>query len=77
MKAEYYHNEIVNNKYKDIFFADFAMRYKFKKFDVTVELKNLLNKKSYEYGINGTFIHSYNNLNIRGRELMVSIYYKP
>jgi hypothetical protein len=36
-----------------------------------------LNRKNYGYGVNGTFVHSYNNLNIRGRELMVSIYYKP
>ena len=76
-RTEYYHNQIANNKFKDIFFADLAMRYSFKKFDITLELNNLLNKKSYEYGINGTFVHSYNNLNIRGRELMVSIYYKP
>lgn len=76
-RTEYYHNQIANNKYKDIFFADLAMRYSFKKFDITLELNNLLNRKNYGYGVNGTFVHSYNNLNIRGRELMVSIYYKP
>jgi hypothetical protein len=76
-RTEYYHNQIAKDKFKDIFFADLAMRYSFKKFDITLELNNLLNRKNYGYGVNGTFVHSYNHLNIRGRELMVSIYYKP
>ena len=76
-RAEYYHNQIAKDKFKDIFFADLAMRYSFKKFDITLELNNLLNKKGYGYGVNGTFVRSYNSLNIRGREIMVSVYYKP
>lgn len=76
-RAEYYHNQIAKDKFKDIFFADLAMRYSFKKFDITLEINNLLNKKGYGYGVNGTFVRSYNSLNIRGREIMVSVYYKP
>ncbi|WP_028896660.1 carboxypeptidase-like regulatory domain-containing protein [Prevotella sp. HUN102] len=76
-KAEYYHNQMANNLFKDIFFADFSIRYAFNKFDVTLELNNILNKKNYGYGINGTLIHSYSNLEIRGREIMLTLYYKP
>ncbi len=76
-RAEYYHNQIEKNKFKDIFFTDIAMKYAAKKFDITMELNNILNKKNYGYGINGAFVHSYSNLNIRGRELMVTLYYKP
>lgn len=76
-RAEYYHNQIEKNKFKDIFFTDIAMKYAAKKFDITMELNNILNKKNYGYGLNGAFVHSYSNLNIRGRELMVTLYYKP
>ena len=70
-------NQIEKNKFKDIFFTDIAMKYAAKKFDITMELNNILNKKNYGYGLNGAFVHSYSNLNIRGRELMVTLYYKP
>jgi len=53
------------------------MKVSTRRFDFALSLNNLLNKKNYAYSINSNFIRSYSNLNIRGRELMLNIYFKP
>lgn len=75
--GEYYHNQIAEHLFKDIFFADLSMKVSTRRFDFALSLNNLLNKKNYAYSINSNFIRSYSNLNIRGRELMLNIYFKP
>lgn len=74
--AEYYHNQLSNQQYKDIFFADAALRLQLKRFDLTLSLNNILNEKSYSYAINSDLMRSTSSQRIRGRELMISILYK-
>lgn len=75
--TEYYHNEVAQKKFKDIFFQDFSLKFKVKHFDFSLALNNVFNNKNYGYGINNTLSSSFSNQDIRGRELMISFYYKP
>ena len=75
--TEYYHNEIAQKKFKDMFFQDFTLIFKAKHFDLSLAWNNVFNHKSYSYGINNTLSSSFSNQDIRGRELMLSFYYKP
>ena len=75
--TEYYHNEVSQKKFKDMFFQDFTLIFKAKHFDLRLAWTNISNNKSYSYGINETLSSSFSNQDIRGRELMLSFYYKP
>lgn len=75
--TEYYHNEIAQKEFKDMFFQDFTLIFKAKHFDLSLAWNNVFNNKSYSYGINNTLSSSFSNQDIRGRELMLSFYYKP
>ena len=75
--TEYYHNEIAQKEFKDMFFQDFTLVFKAKHFDLSLAWNNVFNNKSYSYGINNTLSSSFSNQDIRGRELMLSFYYKP
>ena len=75
--TEYYHNEIAQKKFKDMFFQDFTLIFKAKHFDLSLAWNNVFNNKSYSYGLNNTLSSSFSNQDIRGRELMLSFYYKP
>lgn len=75
--TEYYHNEIAKKEFKDMFFQDFTLIFKAKHFDLSLAWNNVFNNKSYSYGINNTLSSSFSNQDIRGRELMLSFYYKP
>lgn len=75
--TEYYHNEIAQKEFKDMFFQDFTLIFKAKHFDLSLAWYNVFNNKSYSYGINNTLSSSFSNQDIRGRELMLSFYYKP
>ena len=75
--AEYYHNEIAQKEFKDMFFQDFTLIFKAKHFDLSLAWNNVFNNKNYSYGINNTLSSSFSNQDIRGRELMLSFYYKP
>lgn len=75
--TEYYHNEVVQKKFKDMFFQDITLIFKAKHFDLSLAWNNVFNHKNYSYGINNTLSSSFSNQNIRGRELMLSFYYKP
>ena len=67
-QVEYYHNQIAAHQFKDIFFMDYSVRYALRKFDLTLMLSNILNKKHYDYGVNGTMVSSYSTQEIRGRD---------
>lgn len=74
--GEYYRNEITNKKYKDFFLTDIKIGYKSKSIDVTLSLNNLLNYDRYSYVVTNDLMSStYTNI-IRGREALVSLYYK-
>lgn len=75
--AEYYHNQVAASLYKDIMFADAALKLKLKHFDVTLALNNILNNKTYAYAVNSDLMRSTSSQNVRGRELMLSVYFKP
>ena len=75
--TEYYHNEIAQKEFKDMFFQDFTLIFKAKHFDLSLAWNNVFNNKSYSYGINNKLSSSFSNQDIRGRELMLSFYYKP
>ena len=75
--TEYYHNEIAQKEFKDMFFQDFTLIFKAKHFDLSLAWNNVFNNKNYSYGINNTLSSSFSNQDIRGRELMLSFYYKP
>lgn len=75
--TEYYHNEIAQKEFKDMFFQDFTLIFKAKHFDLSLAWNNVFNNKSYSYRINNTLSSSFSNQDIRGRELMLSFYYKP
>ena len=75
--TEYYHNEVAQKKFKDMLFQDFTLIFKAKHFDLSLAWNNVFNNKSYSYGINNTLSSSFSNQDIRGRELMLSFYYKP
>ena len=75
--TEYYHNEVAQKKFKDMFFQDINLILKAKHFDLSLAWNNVFNHKNYSYGINNTLSSSFSNQNIRGRELMLSFYYKP
>ena len=75
--TEYYHNEIAQKEFKDMFFQDFTLIFKAKHFDLSLAWNNVFNNKSYSYGLNNTLSSSFSNQDIRGRELMLSFYYKP
>lgn len=75
--TEYYHNEVAQKKFKDMFFQDITLIFKAKHFDLSLAWNNVFNHKNYSYGINNTLSSSFSNQNIRGRELMLSFYYKP
>lgn len=74
--AEYYHNQLSANRFKDIFFADASLKLQLRRFDITLALNNLLNRKTYAYALNSDLMRSTSSLLISGRELMINIYYK-
>ena len=74
--GEYYHNEVTEKHYKDIFLADVKCTYSIgKHLELATTVSNICNYKKYSYT-------SYNSLssitierNIRGREFLFSIFF--
>lgn len=75
--TEYYHNQIAQKKFKDVFFQNITLKLQARHFDLSLNMNNILNKRNYSYGINNTLSSSFCSQDIRGRELMLSVYYKP
>ena len=75
-RGEYYRNEITSGNYKDFFLADIKARYKSKRLDLTLSLNNLLNRDTYSYVITSDLTSSTSTNHIRGRELLLTAYYK-
>lgn len=76
LSGEYYNNELTDGDYKDFFIADAKATYKFRKLDLSLSLTNMFNRKDYSYVVaNDLIIHSSTN-GIRGREVLLSFYYK-
>ena len=76
LRGEYYRNEITSGNYKDFFLADIKVSYKSKRLDLTLSLNNLLNRDTYSYVITSDLTSSTSTNCIRGRELLLTAYYK-
>lgn len=76
LSEEYNHNQVSTNKYKDIFFSDIDLGLKTKQFEYGLKLSNIFNKHIYAYSVNSNMMSITNINEIRGRELMFSIYYR-
>ena len=76
LRGEYYRNEITSGNYKDFFLADIKASYKSKRLDLTLSLNNLLNRDTYSYVITSDLTSSTSTNSIRGRELLLTAYYK-
>ena len=76
LRTEYYRNEITSGNYKDFFLADIKASYKSKHLDLTLSLNNLLNRDIYSCVITSDLTSSTSTNRIRGRELLLTAYYK-
>ena len=76
LSGEYYNNELTNGGYKDFFIADAKATYKFRKLDLSLSLTNLFNRKDYSYVVANDLIVRSSTNGIRGREVLLSFYYK-
>lgn len=77
VRGEYYRNEITSGNYKNFFLADIKAGYKTKHLDLSLSLNNLLNHDTYSYVITSDLSSSTSTNHIRGREVLISLYYKP
>lgn len=75
LRGEYYRNEITSRDYKDFFLADIKVGYKFRRLDLTLSLNNLLNRDTYSYVITNNLTSSTSTSRIRGREVLMSLFY--
>ena len=73
--AEYYHNEITRDSYKDFFLADAKVGYKSRHVDLSLSLTNIFNRTVYSYVTVSDLISSSSVNHIRGRELLLTFYY--
>lgn len=77
LDGEYYHNKIAESMYKDMFLANFTFGYKTKHIDWELKANNILNKRVYAYSTISNLMTMQSITAIRGREIMLSINYKP
>lgn len=72
--GEYYHNELTENQFKDVFLLDTKAIFKLnKRIELSASLSNILNHRTYSYKSYNQ-LSSYESLRwLRGRELLISI----
>lgn len=76
LTAEYYRNDLTDGHHKDFFLADIKTSYKSRHIDLTLSLCNLFNSDTYSYVIASDLIRRASTNRIRGREIVLSIFYK-
>ena len=74
--AEYYRNDLTDGHHKDFFLADIETSYKSRHIDLTLSLCNLFNSDTYSCVIASDLIRRASTNRIRGRELLLTAYYK-
>jgi len=74
--AEYYRNGLTDGNHKDFFIADIKTSYKSRHIDLSLLFSNLFNQDTYSYVIASDLIRRASTNSIRGREIILSIYYK-
>lgn len=77
LKGEYDHNQLMPSKYKDIFFADAIVGLTTRHVDYELGLSNLLNEKSYVRSTVANLTKMRSETILRGRELLLTLVYKP
>ncbi len=75
--GEFYRNEIEDGRYKKMLMLDTKLTFNMsKRIELSVTATNLFNKKEYGYTTYGTVSKCERSTLLRGREFMVSIYFK-
>ena len=75
--GEFYHNQIEEGRYKDMFMLDTKLTFNIsKRFEISLSATNLLNNKEYRYTSYNTISQYEHSSLLRGREFMLSIYIK-
>lgn len=77
LKGEYDHNQLMTSKYKDIFFADAIVGLTTRHIDYELGLNNLFNKQSYIRSTVANLTTLRSETILRGRELLLTLVYKP
>lgn len=77
LKGEYDHNQLMPSKYKDIFFADAIVGLTTRHVDYELGLNNLFNKQSYSRSTVANLTALRSETMLRGRELLLTLAYKP
>ncbi len=77
LNCEYDHNQITEDRYKDAFFADAAIGYSARHFDIDLSLDNLLDKKVYARSTTSELMTVRSESVLRGRECLLTFSYKP
>lgn len=73
----YNHNQKIDGKYKDLFMSNCMFTYKMKHIDWDLKVNNLLNKKEYTYSMVSNLIIMQSATALRGREVLLTMAYKP
>ena len=77
LKGEYDHNQLMPSKYKDIFFADAIIGLTTRHIDYELGLNNLFNNQSYVRSTVANLTTLRSETMLRGRELLLTLVYKP
>lgn len=73
--AEHYSNEVSEDNFKHVFFLDASIVYKIsKKYEVSLDASNLLDKNLYDYTLNNTLSTYISKQRIRGRNVFVRFF---
>lgn len=76
--GEYYHNEIATRQYSDYFLMDSKAILKFRSnLELALTLNNIFNVNHYSHTIYNEMMSISESQPIRGRELLLSIYFRP
>lgn len=75
--GEFYRNEIQKDDYKNLIMCDAKALYRIsKRFELSLTVNNLLDKRSYSYISYGTITNVESMRQLRGREIMISFFVK-
>ena len=78
LMGEYYHNEIAHNQYTNLFLMDTKAILKLRSnFEITLSLNNILNQYNYGYTTYTQLMSLSESQPIRGRECLLSVYFRP
>lgn len=77
MGGEFYRNQIKEGHYKNMFMLDTKLMFNInKRIEISVSATNLFNKKEYSYNSYSMVSQTERSSNLRGREFMISLYFK-